>query len=170
MPIKQFLEAGQIVGTHGVRGEVRVQPWCDSPAFLARFGTLYFDEGRTPVRVKARPHQKIVLMSLEGISTVQQAAVLRGKVLYLDRADVKLPEGSYFIQDLIGLRVVDADSGEDYGTLSEVSATGAHDVYHIRTPRGIVLIPAVPSVVIDTDIAGGVMTIRPIKGMFDDAV
>lgn len=169
MPTKPFLEAGQIVGTHGVRGEVRVQPWCDSPAFLAQFRTLYFDEGRTPVKVKARPHQNVVLMTLEGVSTVQEASALRGRVLYLNRADVELPEGSYFIQDLIGLRVVDADSGREYGTLVEVSATGANDVYHIRTPQGDALIPAVPSVVIDTDIAGGVMAIRPIKGMFDDA-
>ena len=170
MPIKQFLEAGQIVGTHGVRGEVRVQPWCDSPAFLARFQTLYFDEGRTPVKVKARAHKNVVLMALEGVATAQEASVLRGRVLYLDRADVELPEGSFFIQDLIGLRVVDVDSGVEYGTLSEVSATGANDVYHIRTPQGEFLIPAVPSVVIETDIAGGVMTIRPIKGMFDDAI
>ena len=168
--MKQFLEAGQIVGTHGVRGEVRVQPWCDSPTFLARLQTLYFDEGRTPVKVKGRPHGNLVLLTLEGVSTVQEASVLRGRVLSHNREDVELPEGTYFIQDLIGLRVVDADSGEEYGTLSDVSATGANDVYHIRTPRGEVLIPAVPSVVIGTDVAGGVMTIRPLKGMFDDAI
>ena len=170
MPIKEFLEAGQIVGTHGIKGEVRVQPWCDSPAFLARFTTLYYDEGRTPVRVKARPHQNIVLMALEGVTNAQEASMLRGRVLYLNRADVQLPEGSYFIQDLIGLRVLDADNGAEYGVLSDVSATGANDVYHIRTPQGEVLIPAVPSVVIDTDVAGGVMKNRPVKGMFDDEI
>ena len=109
-------------------------------------------------------------MTLEGVTSAQEASVLRGRVLYLNRADVQLPEGSYFIQDLIGLRVLDADSGAEYGVLSDVSATGANDVYHIRTPQGERLIPAVPSVVIDTDVADGVMKIRPIKGMFDDEI
>ena len=153
MPIKQFLEAGQIVGTHGVRGEVRVQPWCDSPAFLARFQTLYFDEGRTPVKVKARAHKNVVLMALEGVATAQEASVLRGRVLYLDRADVELPEGSFFIQDLIGLRVVDGDDGREYGVLTQVTETGANDVYHIRFADGKErLIPAIPQVVLDIDL------------------
>lgn len=170
MPKKQFLEAGKIVGTHGLQGEVRIQPWCDSPDFLARFSVLYFDEGRTPVKVKCRPHQNVVLAVLEGVKTVQDAAALRGRVLYLNREDVHLKKGSFFIQDLIGIRVIDADSGEEYGSLTQVSETGANDVYHIRTPKGEVLIPAVPSVVIETDVDGGVMRIRPIKGMFDDEI
>lgn len=169
MPKKQFLEAGQIVGTHGVRGEVRVQPWCDSPAFLSQFTTLYYDEGRIPVKVRARAHKNVALLAIEGVDTVQEASMLRGRVLYLDRADVKLPEDSYFIQDLIGLRVVDADSGGEYGVLTDVSATGANDVYHVRTPRGEVLVPAVPSIVTAIDVDGGAVSIRPIGGLFDDA-
>jgi len=170
MPKKQFLEAGEIVGTHGLQGEVRVQPWCDSPEFLSQFTLLYYDEGRTPVRVKGHPHKNVTLMSIEGVSTVQDAAALRGRLLYLNRDDAPLEEGSFFIQDVIGLRVVDVDSGEEYGTLTDVSATGANDVYHIKTLKGEVLIPAVPSVILETDIDGGVMRIRPIKGLFDDEI
>lgn len=170
MPKKQFLEAGRIIGTHGVHGEVRVQPWCDSPEFLSRFQTLYYDEGKTPVRVKSRPHKNMALIAIEGVATVQDAAALRGRMLYLDRGDAQLQAGSHFIQDLIGLRVVDADSGEEYGTLTDVIATGANDVYAVRTPKGEVLIPAVASVVRETDVDGGVMRIRAIKGMFDDEI
>ena len=168
MPKKRYLEAGQVVGTHGIRGELRVQPWCDSPEVLASLKTLYFDEGRTPLRVKSRPHKNVTLVQLEGVDTVQDAAALRGRILYLDRGDLKLPEGRYFIQDLIGLSVVDADTGETYGTLSEVSPTGANDVYHVDRGDGEVLVPAIADVVVDTDLDAGVMRIRPIKGLFDD--
>lgn len=170
MPKKQYLEAGQIVGTHGIRGEVRVQPWCDSAEVLSSLTTLYYDEGQTPVTVSTRPHKNIALMKIDGVDTVQDAAVLRGRILYLNRSDLKLAEGTYFVQDLIGLHVIDADSGEEYGTLTNVSPTGANDVYHIRTADGEVLIPAVPSVIIETDVDSGLMKIRPIKGMFDHEI
>lgn len=168
MPVKAYLEAGQVVGTHGVRGELRVQPWCDSPAVLARLHTLYWDEGGEPVHVRSRVHKNLVLMKMEGVDTVQEASCLRGRVLYLDRRDLKLPDGYYFIQDLIGLKVVDADTGAEYGILTQVSPTGANDVYHVRTPDREVLIPAIAQVVAETDVERGVMRIRPLKGLFDD--
>ncbi|MCI8553920.1 MAG: 16S rRNA processing protein RimM [Clostridiales bacterium] len=168
MPPKRYLEAGQVVGTHGVCGELRVQPWCDSPAVLASLKTLYFDEGRTPVRVRSRPHKNVTLVKLEGVDTVQDAAALRGRVLYLDRQDLELPSGHYFIQDLIGLSVTDADTGKVYGSLKEVSPTGANDVYHVNTDRGEVLIPAIAEVIAEVDLEAGVMRIRPLKGLFDD--
>lgn len=168
MPVKAYLEAGQVVGTHGVRGELRVQPWCDSPAVLSRLHTLYWDEGGEPVHVRSRVHKNLVLMKVEGVDTVQEASSLRGRVLYLDRRDLKLPEGHYFIQDLIGLKVVDADTGAEYGVLTQVSPTGANDVYHVRTPDREVLIPAIAQVVTETDVERGMMRIRPLKGLFDD--
>ncbi|MDD2363167.1 MAG: ribosome maturation factor RimM [Oscillospiraceae bacterium] len=170
MPKKQYLEAGQVVGTHGIRGEVRVHPRCDSPEVLATLDVLYFDEDKTPIKVKSRPHKNIALMKIEGIDNVQDAAALRGRMLYLDRNDLKLDEGSYFIADLIGLKVIDADSSQEYGTLSQVSPTGANDVYHVQTDKGEVLIPAVPSFIIETDIDNRFMKIRPIKGLFDDEI
>lgn len=168
MPVKAYLEAGQVVGTHGVRGELRVQPWCDSPGVLAGLRTLYWQEGGDPVSVRSRVHKNVVLMKVEGVDTVQDAAALRGRVLYLDRRDLKLPEGHYFIQDLIGLKVVDADTGEEYGVLSQVSPTGANDVYHVRTPQREVLIPAIAQVIVETAVEDGIMRIRPLKGLFDD--
>ena len=168
--MKQFLEIGKIVGTHGVRGEMRVEPWADSPDFLCGFDRLYFDKGAREVEVlAARVHKRIVLMKLEGVDTMEDAAALRGKVLYMNRDDVELEDGAYFIQDLIGLTVEDADDGRKYGTLSQVSYTGANDVYHIQSENGKeYLIPAIPDVIIETDVEGGKMTIRPLKGIFDD--
>ena len=106
-------------------------------------------------------------MKIEGIDTPEQAQTLRGRVLYMDRNDVELEEGTYFVQDLIGLEVSDADSGEVYGTLTNVTATGANDVYQIKNGDEEYLIPAIPDVVVRTDIEGGKMLIRPIEGLFD---
>ena len=168
MPIKRYLEAGQIVGTHGVRGEVRVKPECDSPEVLAGLHTLYWEGGR-PVRVCARAHKSMALVKIEGVDTVEAAAALRGQMLYLDRQDIPLEPGRYFICDLIGLRVVDDATGVVYGTCSDVSHTGANDVYHLRTPQGTeVLIPAIPSVIRAVDVDGGVIRITPMRGLFDD--
>ena len=89
----QFLEAGQIVNTHGIQGEVKIVPWCDSPEFLLQFGTLYLDG--TPVRVRAaRVHKGNVLAALEGVADVNAAMALKGKIVSIDRSGVVLPEGS----------------------------------------------------------------------------
>ena len=92
-----------------------------------------------------------------------------GKVVWMNREDFELEEGEYFIQDLIGLKVIDADNeNKVYGELSDVSFTGANDVYHIKKDGKEYLIPCIPDVVIDTDIYEGIMKIRPIKGIFGD--
>ena len=167
---KQYLEVGKIVSTSGIRGEVRVQPWCDSPEFLLDFPELYFADG-TPVRVeKARVQKNISVLKLAGVDTVEAANALRGRVLYLDRDAVELEERTYFVQDLEGLTVVDADDvSMVYGTLEEVSQTGANDVYHIQTGDRVVLIPAIRDVIVETDLDAGIMRIRPLAGLFDDA-
>lgn len=171
MPQKPYLEAGQIVGTHGVRGELRVQPWCDSPEQFATFKKLYWDsEGKQPVKVKSRPHKQMALLKLEGVDTVEAAAVLRNRMLYVSRKDIHLPKGHHLVQDLIGMTVVDADTGETYGTLTDVSQTGANAVYHMRTPKGEVLIPAIPEVVIAVDYRADAVRLRPMKGLLDDEI
>ena len=170
--IKEYLELGEIVGTHGIRGEIRVNPWCDSPEFAAKFKTLYFDSnGSCAVQIKsARPHGNIVLLTIKDVDTVEQAQKLRGKILYMKRSDAKLPKGSYFVAELIGCTVYDADEPEKiYGTLSDVSATGANDVWHITDENGReYLIPAIPDVCVETDVAKNRVVIRPLKGIFDD--
>jgi 16S rRNA processing protein RimM len=167
---KKFLETGKIVTTHGVAGEVRVYPWCDSPDFLLDFDTLYLEKGRRPVQVEnARVHKNVVILKLAGVDTMNDALQLRDKILYIDRDDVELAEGEYFVQDLMGLSVVDADTGREYGTLTDVSQTGANDVYHIQKDGGPErLIPAIPDVIVKTDIEGGRLLIRPLKGLFED--
>ena len=160
------------MGTHGVRGELRVDPWCDSAGFLQQLNWFYWDEAwksRAEI-LSARPHKSLLLVKLRGIETVEQADALRGKILYLDRGEVNLPEGRYFIQDLIGLTVSDADSGAVYGVLTDVIVTGANDVYEITSPQGKKhLMPAVEEMVPEISPEKGFIFVRPMRGIFDDA-
>lgn len=169
MPKQRYLEAGEIVGTHGVRGEVRVRPECDSPDVLAGLRRLYFDRGERAVRIRARAHKNLALIKLDGVDTVEAAAALRGTMLYLDRKDLKLEQGQYFICDLIGCSVVDDDTGEVYGECTDVTHTGANDVYHMRTTAGKeVLIPAIPSVIRAVNVDKNEIRIFAMLGLFDD--
>ena len=168
--IKEYLEIGKITSTHGIKGEVRVQPWCDSPEFMKKFKTLYFDKkGEKPVSVSCRPNGNMVIMKIQGVDTVEEASKYREKILYMKRSDAKLPEGTWFIQELIDCKVVDADDENiSYGILSDVSETGANDVWHITKEDKEYLIPAIPSVVISTDVVEGIIKIRPLIGIFDN--
>ncbi len=165
---KRFLECGKIVATHGLRGEVKVLPWCDGPEALVPIKTFYLDGGNTPKRAeRCRIQKNMVLLKLEGVDTPEAAQALRGRVLWLDREEDTLEEGQYYIQDLIGLSVEDAETGEVYGTLRDVTETGANDVYHVAFPDGRVqLVPAIPQVIAKIDIDGGKMLIRPLEGLF----
>ena len=168
--MKQFLEIAKITAAHGLRGEVRCQYYCDTAEVLCDFDELYFDKGETPVHVtKAYPHKNVVVMKLEGVDSIEQAQPLIGKILYLDRDDAELDEDLFFIQDIIGLTVKDADTGEVYGKITDVYQNGAADVFSIKKPDGRELMfPNISEVVLKTDIGSGEMLIRPLKGLFDD--
>ena len=167
---KQFLESGKIVGTHGIKGEVRIDPWCDSPEFLCAFKKLYLDDkGETFIEVKSRPHKHITLSKIKGVDTIEQAERLRGKIVYIDRSDINLGEGVNFVQDLIGLDVIDSDSGECYGKITDVLRTGANDVYEITGKDGKkYLAPVIDEVILCKNIDEGFVLIRPMKGIFGD--
>lgn len=166
----EFLECGQIVAPHGVRGEVRLQPWCDEPAFLLDLKTLYRDHGRDNVTVEqARLHKNVVILKLQGVEAVEEAERLRGVVLYVRREDVPLDEGECFVQDLLGCDVLDADTDRNYGKIVDVRPTGANDVYYLRDENGKErLVPVIPDVVLEKNLEKGVVRIRPLEGLFDD--
>ena len=167
---KQFLDSGKIVGTHGIKGEVRIEPWADSPAFLCAFKTLYLDErGETAIRVKSRPHKNITLCKIEGVDTIEAAERLRGRIVYINRDDVHLDEGVDFVQDWIGSQVRDDDTDVFYGTLTDLLRTGANDVYEITRDGRQYLAPVIDEVVRAIDTENGVVRITPMKGIFDDA-
>ncbi|MBR2715236.1 MAG: 16S rRNA processing protein RimM [Ruminococcus sp.] len=167
--VKKFLECGKIVGTHGVRGEMRVECWCDSPQFLSQFKTLYLNNGEEKIKVKSRAHKNMVLMKMPSIDTIEQADTLRGKILYIKRSDIKLEEGVNFIQDLIGLSVVDSNTKEVYGVVKDVLHTGSNDVYEMKADDAkMYYIPAIPDIIDEVDVEGGEIRITPMKGLFSD--
>ena len=160
--MKDYLDCGQIVNTHGVRGEVRIVPWADSPDFLCQFSTLYIDGA--PRRIlSSRVHKGSVIAKLDGVDTVEGAMLLRDKTVQLHRADARLPEGTFFLADIIGLNVVD-EQGRGLGTLKEVLSPSVQQVYVIEGEREF-LIPAVPEFVLETNIEGGYLKVRLIEGM-----
>ncbi len=168
---KKFLEIGKIVAPHGLRGEIRVEPWCDDGDFLCGFKELYFDEnGEKKVEILfAKVHKNVVRMKIAGIDSVEQAELLRGKVLFMSRDDVDLPEGRFFIQDVLGLEACDADTNVCYGRVTDVLKTGANDVYQVTDSRGKdYLVPAIENVICSIDIKNKIMNIRPLRGIFDD--
>ncbi len=167
--LKKYLETGKIVGTHGIKGELRVECWCDSPDFFCQLKKVYLQEGKQCLEVRSRVHKHIAIMKVKGIDTIEEAERLRNKVLYMDRNDVQLEEGAYFIQDLIGMAVYDVDNGTLYGKVTDVMQTGANDVYQITADDGKnYLIPVIDEVVITISVDEEKIFIRPLKGIFDD--
>ena len=165
--MKQYLEIGKIVSIHGVRGECNVQPWCDTPQYLCSFKKLYSRQGDICYAVeRARPKGNMVILKINGVDTAEAAQALRNTVLYMNRDDAKLPEGTYFIADLLGLEAV-TEQGEVMGRITDVLETGANDVYEITQGDKKYYIPAIPSVVLKTDIDAGRMTIYPMEGLFE---
>ena len=158
----QLLECGKIVNTHGIRGEVKIQPWADSPEVLCALPALYIDG--VPVALRsARVHKGNVIALLEGVSDVDQAMLLKNKVVWLNRDDLRLPEGTFFLADLIGLRVVD-EEGQELGILNEVLSPSRQQVYVVKGDREL-MTPAVPQFILETNVAGGYIKVRLIEGM-----
>lgn len=166
---KKFLEVGQIVSTQGLKGEMRVDPWCDSPEFICMFDELYLENGDTVKITKSRVQKNVAIIKVEGIDTIEQADTMRRTVLYINRDDVELDDDVFFVQDILGCEVVDIDSKQNYGKVTDVLKTGANDVYQVTDESGKnYLIPVIDDVVIDTNVENGVISIRPMKGIFDD--
>lgn len=159
---QRFIEAGEIVNTHGIRGEVRIVPWTDSAEFLAGFKTLYID-GKPFVVLSSRTHKTLLLTQLEGVTDVNAAMALKGKVVFIDREDARLPEGGYFQQDLIGARVTDV-GGAEVGELVDMLEAPAGVIYVVRGETEH-LIPAVPEFIVSADADAGTVTVRLIGGM-----
>ena len=162
MEKKALIEAGKIVNTHGVAGEVKIEVWLDSPAFMKRFPRLFVGEREYPV-VSARVQKSFLLCRLAGVEDVNAAMPLKGRVVFVAREDATLPQGTYFLQDILGARVVD-EEGREIGVLEDVLERPASNIYVVRGEREH-LIPAVPAFIRATDAENGVITVHLIEGM-----
>lgn len=164
--MEQYLEIGKITNVHGIMGEVRVQPWADSPEFLCQFKTLYVDKAHWPIEVeRARVHKNMVILKLHGVTDVPSALAMRNAILYIDRKDVHLPEGAFFLADIYGLEVRDAQSGQVLGKVADVLTLPANNVYVVRGGERELMIPAVPQFIAETNPEGGYLRVNLIEGL-----
>jgi len=161
-----LLPVGLITTAWGIRGEVKVRVLSDNPHRFDPGGILYVHGA--PYRIeRSRSHQKFLLVKLQGIDDRTAAEALRGTHLEIRPSDrPSLPEGHYYLDQLIGLEVRTTD-GRVLGTIEEVLRTASNDVYLVRGPGGEHLIPAIKDVVQAVDTAAGVMLVDAIPGLLD---
>ncbi len=162
-----LLECGRIINTHGVRGELKVEPWCDSPDLFGQLTRLYV--GGQPYQLEtARPHKSFMLCKLAGIDSLEQAMALKNQTLFLDRAEVPLEEGAYFIADILGFEAYDRRTESVIGALREIRPAPSADLYCIEREGREILIPAVPAFVHKVDFANKRIEFDTIQGMLPD--
>ena len=158
----QFLEAGQIVTTHGVRGEMKVLPWADGPEFLMDFSRVLIDNVEYKV-VSCRIQKSCNLLKLAGIDTVEQAQTLRDKVIQIYREDA--PEDLIFAAELMGMEVYCQE--KLIGKISDVLDYPGNKVYVVEGEHSY-MIPAVKQFILSTDVEKNVMHVHLIEGMRTD--
>ncbi len=163
----ELIQTGKIVNTHGIHGELKVISWARNPEDLLGIKIFYIDEKPYEVE-KARIHKGSVLLKLCEITNMDDAVALKNRILYANKEDFELEDTEFFIEDLIGIRVEDADTAQDYGRIKDVLQTGANDVYEIVDAEGKTrLVPAIRDCVVSTDLKTKTMKIRPLPGLFD---
>ena len=164
----EFITVGTVVNAHGIRGEVKVNPAGFDPAFIAAFPTLYIGGRETKVTA-ARVHKSTVLLTLPGVTTMDDALALKGRAVAVRRTDARLPEGQFFDEELEGCAVVDDATGQELGRLDKVLSYPAHKVYQVRGGAHEYLIPAVPGVfIVSADPDAEVIRVRMMKGLATD--
>ena len=163
----EWIETGKIVNTHGVKGELKVVPWTDDPEVFCDFDTVTIDHAPYEV-VSVRFQGQNVLLKLKGINDMTAAEKLKNKVVFAPREAFDLPEGTYFIADLVGLTVVEDETDREIGTITQVLATGANDVYEITDEKNQkYYIPAIKDCVKATDLEKKQMRIHIMEGLFE---
>ena len=168
--MNKYLELGKVNNTHGLKGEVKLEMWCDGIAFIKQLDKVYLDSkgSKSLTLMGARPQKHIAILKFAEISSIDEAQALKGKVLWCDRDDVRIDEDAHFLADIIGCYVVDADTDEEYGKIVDIQNFGSCDIYDVEQDGKHTLIPAIPDVIkaINTDYQ--VVYITPMKGLFDE--
>lgn len=169
--MKEYLECGFVTAIHGLKGAVVVKHVCDSYEAFASLKRVYIEKSKSeysPLKViKCSPYKGNALVYLEGITDADLASAMRKKTLFAHRNDIPREDGDFFIADLIGLEVFDADTGVKYGILKDVINSGAQDIYVIEGEGGKAsYVPAISEFVKEISLETGIK-ITPIEGMIE---
>lgn len=175
-----YIEAGKIVNTHGVKGSVKIESWCDTPVVLSSLTKIFIKKKSGEFirldRESSFVSKRHAVMKLRGIDTLDEALKYKGALVYAMRSDIPREEGSVFICDLIGLPVIDADDGTVYGEVSDYISSSAQKLYAVRVNTygkeyqedgKMRYIPDVKQFIDRVDLESGVY-IRPIEGLLDE--
>jgi len=176
--MEKYLECGKIVNTHGVRGDVKIDPWTDYPEIFTSLESVRVNtekikgnnaaDYREMKITKASVFKNFIICHFEGVDDFDSANKLRNMILYADRDDIPKEDGAVFIVDLLGLPLIDADSGVRYGIIKDVINRGGNDIYDVDIgKKDTVYFPAVKEFVDRIELEEAVY-IRPPKGIFDD--
>jgi 16S rRNA processing protein RimM len=162
----EFLVVAQILGAHGIRGELKCRIVTDFPTRRFKRGNTVMIRGKPHIIQAAHVQGATVLLKLADIGDRDAAAILRGAEVEVPSQDaVSLPKGQFYWHQVIGLHVEDATSHEPLGEVTDIIETGANDVYVVRGQKGEILVPAIKDVVKHIDPAAGRMLIQPLPGM-----
>lgn len=160
---------GQIVNVHGVKGEVKIYTYTDDIDNISKIKEAYFDENlKEKIKIEnSKIHKGMLISKIKGINSIEEALKLKNKYLYIEKEEIdeSLEEDTFYIEDLIGLEVID-ENGEYVGKLTYVMNTGANDVYEVDTKEhGKILLPAIAQVVKKVDIKNKKMYIEMMEGL-----
>ncbi len=165
----ELIEIGQVVNTHGIRGEIKLNPWTDFLDDLLDIEVFYDKTKDGAVALEAtniRIHKNCAIIKLKGVNDMTAAESYRGKTLFVEKEET-LPEGRYYVADLIGLKVL-TDEGE-LGTVADVFNTGANDIYEVKRPgEKPAYLPAISQVVEEINLEEGYMKVHILDGLLDD--
>ncbi len=162
-----MLLCGKIVNTHGLDGTVKLLPYTDAPSFFDTVKTVYLSDKTKLSLLKYRQQKGALLMRFREVDTVEKAEKLRNCEIFVSRADaMPLPEGRYYIADIIGLSVF-CENGRALGKVTDVLQTGSNDVYVVKGDKEY-LIPVIDEVILEINPADGRILIKPLKGLLDD--
>lgn len=167
--MKNELSAGKIVNTHGIRGEVKATFSADDAGFFHTVKTVHLmPEDKTLRLLSSRPHKGAVLLKFEGVEDMTAAEALIGQEIYVPRSETHLPEGRYFIADILDMTVV-TEEGEALGRVTDVFPTGSNDVFEVTSPEEkTYYIPHIRDVVRSIDTEKRIVTIHVMEGLLDD--
>lgn len=160
--MKEFVEAGKIVNTHGVAGEIKIEVWLDSPEYFKKFKRLYIG-GEEKRILSARAYKSFIIARLEGVDDLSAAMALKGRTVEILRADAHLKKGEFFVQDILGFTVVD-EQGREVGRLVDAQELPASMIYVVRGEREH-LIPAVKEFILSIDAEKEQIRVHLIEGM-----
>lgn len=167
--MNDIIEIGKVVNTHALKGEIKIQPWCDSPEVFNELDYIRIGEVEYEIE-RTRVHKNFVIAKLFDVDSIESAETLKNLVVTVERDELgQLPEGVYYICDLLGCKVF--EENEKYlGKVEDVIKTGSNDVYSLCDTKSgkPLLIPVLPEVVLSVDINEKIIRVKLLKGLVDD--